>query len=121
MPGNRLRAAIGALLVACVAGALFGWRLGAHALLDPDEARHAEVAREMAAGSGVARLFLPTFELAPYREKPAGWYWLAAAAMRAIGPTGTAAPLASAVAALLAGYAVYALAAPREGPASAAA
>src|SRR5258705_421534 len=74
--GPTTRAVGGAALLALVAGALFFQDLGRYPLLDPDEARHAEVAREMAAGHGLRRLFLPTLDLEPYREKPAGYYWL---------------------------------------------
>jgi len=71
--GPTTRAVGGAALLALVAGALFFQDLGRYPLLDPDEARHAEVAREMAAGHGLRRLFLPTLDLEPYREKPAGY------------------------------------------------
>src|SRR2546428_10234333 len=70
------RTIAGGLLVAAVAGALFSQDVGRYPLWDPDEARHAEVAREMAAAHGVRRLLLPTLGLEPYREKPAGYYWL---------------------------------------------
>ena len=42
------RALAGAVLLVVIAGALFFHGLGRYPLLDPDEARHAEVAREMA-------------------------------------------------------------------------
>ena len=109
---NRL--AGGALLV-LVAGTTFLTGLGWYPLLDPDEARHAEVAREMAAGHGVRALLLPTLELQPYREKPAGFYWLAALAYGALGVTEAAARLPSALAALATVLAVYWWAAPRYG------
>src|SRR5436190_1094569 len=83
--GPTTRAVGGAALLALVAGALFFQDLGRYPLLDPDEARHAEVAREMAAGHGLRRLFLPTLDLEPYREKPAGYYWLVALAYGALG------------------------------------
>src|SRR5881398_2058167 len=110
--GPTTRAVGGAALLALVAGALFLQDLGRYPLLDPDEARHAEVAREMAAGHGLRRLFLPTLDLEPYREKPAGYYWLVALAYGALG-VGEAA--ASAVAALVAVLALYAYALPRWG------
>src|SRR2546428_13759483 len=80
MPGELRRALAGAATLAVVAGALFFQDLGRYPLWDQDEARHAEVAREMASAGGVRRLFLPTLELAPYREKPAGHYLLVALA-----------------------------------------
>jgi 4-amino-4-deoxy-L-arabinose transferase-like glycosyltransferase len=113
---NRLG---GAALLLLVAGATFLSGLGAYPLLDPDEARHAEVAREMAAGHGARALFLPTLELEPYREKPAGFYWLATLAYAALGVGEAAARLPSAIAALVTVLAVYWWAAPRYGIAGA--
>jgi len=109
------RALRGAVLLALIAGALFFFDLGRYPLLDPDEARHAEVAREMAAGRGVARFFLPTLDLEPYREKPAGYYWLVALAYRVGGVGETAARAPGALAALIAVLALYAHALPRWG------
>src|SRR5438093_687471 len=95
--GPTTRAVGGAALLALVAGALFFQDLGRYPLLDPDEARHAEVAREMAAGHGLRRLFLPTLDLEPYREKPAGYYWLVALAYGALGVGEAAARAVSAL------------------------
>src|SRR5207247_2297641 len=114
--GRPTRALGGAVLLAAVAGGLFFQGLGRYPLLDPDEARHAEVAREMAAASGVRRLFLPTLDLEPYREKPAGYYWLVALAYGALGVGEVAARAVSALAALVAVLALYAYALPRGGP-----
>src|SRR5947199_7299621 len=114
--GATTRAVGGAALLALVAGGLFFQGLGRYPLLDPDEARHAEVAREMAAASGVRRLFLPTLDLEPYREKPAGYYWLVACAYGAFGVGEAAARAPSAPAALIAVLALYAHALPRWGP-----
>src|SRR3989449_3496209 len=113
--GPTTRAVGGAALLALVAGALFFQDLGRYPLLDPDEARHAEVAREMAAGHGLRRLFLPTLDLEPYREKPAGYYWLVALAYAALGVGEAAARAVSALAALVAVLALYAYALPRWG------
>src|SRR5213595_3669808 len=113
--GPTTRAVGGAALLALVAGGLFLHGLGRYALLDPDEARHAEVAREMAAASGVRRLFLPTLDFEPYREKPPGYYWLVALAYGALGVGEAAARAASALAALVAVLALYAYALPRWG------
>ncbi|HJQ85800.1 MAG TPA: hypothetical protein VKA21_17055, partial [Candidatus Binatia bacterium] len=74
MTADVPRALAAGVLLAAVAGALFLVGLGRHPVLDPDEARHAEVAREMAAARGVRRLVLPTLDFRPYREKPAGYY-----------------------------------------------
>src|SRR5881628_3807072 len=113
--GPTTRAVGGAALLALVAGALFFHDLGRYPLLDPDEARHAEVAREMAAGHGLRRLFLPTLDLEPYREKPAGYYWLVALAYGALGVGEAAARAVSALAALVAVLSLYAYALPRWG------
>jgi 4-amino-4-deoxy-L-arabinose transferase-like glycosyltransferase len=113
--GPTTRALGGAALLALVAGALFFQDLGRYALIDPDEARHAEVAREMAAGHGLRRFFLPTLDLEPYREKPAGYYWLGALAYGALGVGEAAARAVSALAALIGVLALYAYALPRWG------
>lgn len=113
------RVLAGGALLALVAGTLFTFGLGAYALLDPDEGRHAEVAREMAAATGLRRLFLPTLDFQPYHEKPAGYYWLAAASYALGGVSEASARAPSALAALLAVLAVYAWAVPRVGIAGA--
>src|SRR5205809_567554 len=113
--GATSRAVGGAALLALVAGGLFLQGLGRYPLLDPDEARHAEVAREMAAGHGLRRLFLTTLDLEPYPEKPAGYYWLVALAYAALGVNEAAARAVSALAALVAVLALYAYALPRWG------
>ena len=109
----------GALLLAVVAGGLFFVDLGAYPLWDPDEARHAEVARELAEARGLRRLFLPTLEFEPYHEKPAGFYWLVALAYGLAGVGAGAARAVSATAALATVLAVYAYAVPRVGLAGA--
>src|SRR5207247_1921672 len=109
------RAVGAAARLALVAGGLFLHGLGRYALLDPDEARHAEVAREMAAASGVRRLFLPTLDFEPYREKPPGYYWLVALAYGALGVGEAGARGGSALAAPGAVRALYAYALARVG------
>jgi len=113
------RTIAGGLLVAAVAGALFSQDLGRYPLWDPDEARHAEVAREMAAAHGIRRLLLPTLDLAPYREKPAGYYWLVTLAYAGAGVGETQARMVSVAAALLSVLALYVYALPRAGIAAA--
>jgi len=113
------RAVAGGVLLALVGGALFLTGLGAHPLLDPDEARHAEVAREMAEGRGIRRLLLPTLDFRPYREKPPGYYWLVTLAFGAVGTGDAGARLPSALAALVTVLALYAYAVPRFGMAAA--
>src|SRR2546426_306634 len=119
MPGELRRALAGAATLAVVAGALFFQDLGRYPLWDQDEARHAEVACEMASAGGVRRLSPPTLELAPYREKPAGHYWLAALAY-ALGGVGAGSPRAvNATAGLLTVLGLYAYMLSRAGVATA--
>ena len=67
-----------------------GWGIGGHRLLDPDEGRNAEVAREMVQ----SRDFLvPHLDGLPYLDKPVVYFAAAAVAMEALGPTETAARL----------------------------
>ena len=76
-------------LVLAAAVAL-GWRLGGHRLLDPDEGRNAEVAREMARSGDY---LLPHLDGLPYLDKPVVYFAAAAAAMNVLGPNETAARL----------------------------
>jgi 4-amino-4-deoxy-L-arabinose transferase-like glycosyltransferase len=72
---------------------LFFLGLGAMPLLDPDESRHAEVAREMEASGD---WIIPSFNGETYFEKPAGFYWLVAGAYRLFGISEWSARLPSA-------------------------
>jgi 4-amino-4-deoxy-L-arabinose transferase-like glycosyltransferase len=103
------------LLLALGTGVLFFHGLGRYPLLDPDEARHAEVAREMAAGDGLTRFLLPTLDFRPYREKPAPFYWPVALAYALAGIGEAAARAVSASAAWVTVLALYAYAVPRVG------
>jgi 4-amino-4-deoxy-L-arabinose transferase-like glycosyltransferase len=84
-----------------VAGVLFFARLGDLPLIDPDEGRNAEVAREMAeSGAWV----VPTYNGIPYLDKPAFYFRAVALSFNAFGRTETTARLPSALsAAALAG------------------
>jgi len=76
-------------------------------LVDPDEGRNGEVAREMARSGD---LVVPRLAGMPYLDKPPGLYWAAAAAIRAFGPTRWAPRLPSILAAVLTLLALAALA-----------
>ncbi|HSD32249.1 MAG TPA: hypothetical protein VLB49_10090, partial [Gemmatimonadales bacterium] len=55
------------LLLLVAAALALGWDLGGHRLLDPDEGRNAEVAREMAESGDYV---VPHLDGLPYLDKP---------------------------------------------------
>jgi len=70
------------------------WRLGAYPLVQPDEGRNAEVAREMeASGSWL----IPTLNGIPYLDKPALYFKLVGLSMDLLGNSEWAARLPSAL------------------------
>lgn len=85
------------LVLVVLAAALFFAGLGTIPLLEPDEGRNAEVAREMlATGDWIT----PHYDTLPYLDKPAVFFWLVAASFRIAGVTEWAARFPSALAAL---------------------
>jgi len=84
-------------LVVGLALFLFLLRLGAPGLMDPDEGRYAQIAREMLATSD---FLTPHLNQVKYLEKPPLVYWLTAAALALFGPTETAARLVPALSAV---------------------
>jgi 4-amino-4-deoxy-L-arabinose transferase-like glycosyltransferase len=76
---------------------VLAWGLGAYPLLDPDEGRNGEVAREMMAGGDYA---LPHLDGLPYLDKPVLFFALDAVSQRLFGVTEAAARLPSLLAAL---------------------
>jgi 4-amino-4-deoxy-L-arabinose transferase-like glycosyltransferase len=90
------------LLLVCVA--LYTWRLGATPLLDVDEPRYAESARQMfLSGNWVT----PYFNGAVRFDKPPLFYWLAASVYHWLGVSEFSARLPSALAAIATVMAVF--------------
>jgi 4-amino-4-deoxy-L-arabinose transferase-like glycosyltransferase len=94
---------VGLALVGLV---LFFYRLGAPGLMDPDEGRYAEIAREFFL---LRDWLIPHLNLLPYLEKPPLVYWLTALGFKVLGYTETAARLPSAVSALAGVFLAYGL------------
>jgi 4-amino-4-deoxy-L-arabinose transferase-like glycosyltransferase len=85
------------LALAVLVALVFGAWLGRTELLNPDEARHAEIAREMLVGGSY---LTPTLGGEPYYDKPAAFYWLLAASFSVLGTTEVAARVPSLLASL---------------------
>ena len=77
--------------------ALFFYRLGAPGLMDPDEGRYAEIAREILV---LKDWLVPHLNLFPYLEKPPLVYWLTAVSFKILGYGEVAARLPAAVSAV---------------------
>jgi len=82
--------------LAWLCAAVFFYRLGRPGLMDPDEGRYAEIAREMLASGD---FLTPTLNFLPYLEKPPLVYWLTAASFHLFGLQEWAARLVPAVSA----------------------
>lgn len=85
------------LALVAIAACLFFIGLGRLPLLEPDEGRNAEVAREMLS---LHDWITPHYDTLPYLDKPAVFFWLVAGSFRVLGLSETAARLPSALAAL---------------------
>ncbi len=92
-------------IAAAVALILLFARLGDLPLIQPDEGRNAEVAREMKISGA---WFIPTYNGLPYMDKPALYFGTVALSLTALGDTETAARLPSALFALALLAALYA-------------
>jgi 4-amino-4-deoxy-L-arabinose transferase-like glycosyltransferase len=92
--------------LALVGLVLFFYRLGAPGLMDPDEGRYAEIAREFFL---LRDWLMPHLNLLPYLEKPPLVYWLTALCFKVLGYSETAARLPSAVSALAGVFLTYGL------------
>jgi 4-amino-4-deoxy-L-arabinose transferase-like glycosyltransferase len=78
---------------------LTAW-LGAYGLWDPDEGRHAAIARELYAATTWRGWIIPSHNFADYHDKPILYYWLTSLAYRAVGTSEIGARLVSALSAL---------------------
>jgi 4-amino-4-deoxy-L-arabinose transferase-like glycosyltransferase len=88
MPARHL------LLLALLGGTLFFAGLGRFPLIEPDEGRNAEVAREMLA---TGEFVTPHYNGFVYLDKPAVYFWMVAASFRLAGLNEWAARLPSAL------------------------
>jgi 4-amino-4-deoxy-L-arabinose transferase-like glycosyltransferase len=96
------------LLLLVLSCFLFFYRLGVPGLMDPDEGRYAEIAREMLV---LGDFITPQLNFLPYLEKPPLVYWLTAISLKVGGLNEWAARLIPALSALAGIMAVYWLAA----------
>ncbi len=99
-----LRALGGGAAIVALAIVVFFFHLGIYGLWEPDEARYAEIAREMLQSHN---FIVPYLNYVPYIEKPPLLYWLTTGSMGLFGVNEFAARLANAVAALIGVLATY--------------
>ncbi|RJR41475.1 MAG: phospholipid carrier-dependent glycosyltransferase [Deltaproteobacteria bacterium] len=97
MTGNRRHETIHIAALMLAGMVLYFYRLGAPGLMDPDEGRYAEIAREMLL---LKDWIIPHLNLLPYLEKPPLVYWLTGLSFQAQGLSEWAARLPAAVSAL---------------------
>jgi 4-amino-4-deoxy-L-arabinose transferase-like glycosyltransferase len=97
-PGTLVGDILAMAAVSALAATIFFFHLGTYGLWEPDEARYAEIAREMLA---LRNFIVPHLNYVPYIEKPPLLYWLTASSMSVFGVNEFAARLPNALAALL--------------------
>ena len=97
------RLALGAALLGLAAFPLL-YRLGEWPLIEPDEGRNAEVAREMLV---LGQWSVPHFNGLPYLDKPVLLFWMIAGAFRLLGVNELAARLPSVLGALATLFLTY--------------
>lgn len=100
---HLLRRRLSVLLLAAVAAVLCFSRLRLP-LLEPEEARYAEIPREMLAGG---RWLVPAYHGQPYYDKPPLAYWLVMASYRVFGVHDWSARLVARLALYLCPFVVY--------------
>lgn len=83
------------IIIILFAALVYGYNLGNTPLIDPDEPRYAEAAREMLQ---TGDFIVPHFNYEPRFDKPILFYWLEAASMKTFGVGEFAARLPSALA-----------------------
>src|SRR5713226_7661556 len=81
-PARRVILEAAGLVILAIA--LFLFHLGRYGLWEPDEARYAEIAREMLARGN---LLVPHLNYVPYVEKPPLLFWLTAISFKVFGLT----------------------------------
>jgi hypothetical protein len=84
------------LAVFAVAAVVLLGSLGGYGLWDPDEGRHAAIARELFAATTWQGWLLPSHNFEPYYDKPILYYWLTSLAYGGIGVNEAGARLVSA-------------------------
>lgn len=87
-----------AVIAAAIIAAIYLFGLGDHGLIEPDEGRYAEIAREMLDSGD---FITPRLNFVRYFEKPPMLYWMDAASISLFGENELAARLPSAICALL--------------------
>jgi len=108
---RHLKITAGAAAACLVAGILLSYNLGGYALWDPDESRHAEIAREVFTAPSGRGWIVPSLNFRHYYDKPILFYWLVGTAYAVGGVNELAARAVPAAAALGTVIAVYLFAA----------